>query len=838
MPSPSARHVGGETDGAPEVQIRDTPAVRVRHPADLLGLVLTVLGIALVLVLAVYAHGTTTGLTEDVRGFASIVRRILFMPVAVLLGLITLIAPISVLTELVVRRHFRHAIETVAAAVLGVLTALAATWLITGFGGEALTTSFSILVSGRWTVTIPALIAGTAALVTAAGTRNQRRTVAWSWNLLWIGLGVVLITGQVTLPGALITVLLGRSVGLGLRYAFGVRSGRAYGSSLVEGIRRAGLEPASLIRAGAANPDQAEASHATDPATLAITRYRDNRIYAMSTTDGEELDVVVLDGDRQVVGMLTWFWRSMRFRGIDGRAIVSLRQTVERAALLSYAAWAAGVCTPRLRGIAEAEDSMILIQDHTPGAVPLRDVPERAITNRVLSAVWEQLGIAHEAGLAHRALTSDVVLVGPDQVPCPAPAGSRRKPKLPTVRLTGWEYGDVASSDLARRLDISHMLIALALRVGAERAVASAARVFSDAELAAIGPLLQLIVMPRATRDEARQRRGVLVEVREALISRIPAAVVQPERLVRFGVRTVVTIALTTVAMVVVVATISFDQITAAVANASPWWAALTFLLGLTAFLGAAVALVAFSPVRLPLWRTTLVQASAAFVALVAPAGVGPAAINLRLLVRRGVSSSLAAASVGLVQVSQLVSTIGLLLVFSLVSGRESALELPSATVLVALALVAVLVALALLVPPLRRWVARRTVPVWRATWPRLLHMLGQPRRFVVAAAGNLLVTLSYVGAFYASLSAFGIEMSLIDLALIYLLGNAAGAVVPSPGGLGPVEVALIGSLSASGGVPVAIATSVVVLFRGLTFWARVPVGWLAMRSLQRSGDL
>src|SRR5690606_5929081 len=108
-----------------------------------------------------------------------------------------------------------------------------------------------------------------------------------------------------------------------------------------------------------------------------------------------------------------------------------------------------------------------------------------ALTDGVLDAIWEQLQTAHSSGIAHRALTSDVVLVRTDG---------------PVVLLTGWESGDVASSELARRLDVSHLVALLALRVGAERAVASAGRVLHDADLTKIGPLLQSIALPRATR--------------------------------------------------------------------------------------------------------------------------------------------------------------------------------------------------------------------------------------------------------------------------------------------------------------------------------------------------
>lgn len=828
-----ARTQPGET-----VHIVDTPTARVHHPADLVGIVLCAIGIVGVVVLALYAQGTTSGITEDVRGFASVLRRILFLPVAVLEGLITLVAPAAVLTELVLRRLARQAFEALAAAVVGTLLALATAWLLTAAGSMELQAAFSVWSRGERVVTIPALLAGTVALLTASGTRNRRRTLPASWNLLWLGLGVTVVTGLVTLPGALITALLGRMVGLGVRYVAGVQSERAYGAALAAGIRRAGFRPAALVQVrDVASDVPVEGSAPQDLAALALTRSTANRVYAMTTEEGERLDVVVLDGDRHVVGLLTRFWRSLRLRGLDGRVVVSLRQAAERAALLSHAAWGAGVCTPRLRTIAEADDSMLLVQEHAENAMPLSALPPEAMTDEVLDAVWEQLRIAHTAGLAHRALTADVVLVDRTGQAC------RREGEHPhdgpVALLTGWEQGDVASSDLAQRMDVSQLLALLALRVGAERAVESAARVLHDEELASIGPLLQTIALPPATREEARSRRGVIPELREALLARLPEADVEPERLVRFGARTVLMITLVIAAAVVVLTTFNFNRIMDAFSAAEPWWAAVAFGLGLVTFLGSAMALVAFAPVRLPLWRTTLVQTAAAFVSLMAPAGIGPAALNLRMLARRGVAYPLAVASVGLVQVSQLVTTLLLLVVLSLVSGEGSALQqVPPTTVLLALAGVVVLGALALAVPQVRQWAVEKVQPVWRQTWPRFVRLLAEPRRFAVAVAGNLIMTLGYLGAFYASLQAFGRELSLIDLAIIYLGANAAGSIIPSPGGLGTVETALALALGSAGGLPPAIAASVVVLFRGLTFWARLPFGWLAMRYLQRTGEL
>ncbi len=158
----------------------------------------------------------------------------------------------------------------------------------------------------------------------------------------------------------------------------------------------------------------------------------------MLAEDDVRRDVVVLDGDRQVVGFLTRFWRSLRLRGSEGRAAISLRAAAERTALLSYAARAAGVRTPRLLGVAESADSMVLVQEHATGAVSLRDLPVEDVTGSVLNEAWRQLRLAHSAGIAHRALTSDVVLVSHEPATgaprCGSPGGSRATSRRPSSR--------------------------------------------------------------------------------------------------------------------------------------------------------------------------------------------------------------------------------------------------------------------------------------------------------------------------------------------------------------------------------------------------------------------
>ncbi|GAA3225852.1 hypothetical protein GCM10010488_29150 [Oerskovia jenensis] len=905
------RPVGDGTD--PTVMIVDTPESRVRHPSDLVGIVLCALGIALVMFMSVYAHGTTAGVAEDVQGFSDLLARILFIPVAVLEGLVTLAIPTAVLIELGIRKLGRQVVESIAAAALGMVLGIALTYSVMMFGSDDLIQGLSVRIRGEWQLSIPGYVAAISGLLTAAGPRTRRRTVAWSWNLLFIALGVVLITAQVSLPGAIITLLLGRIAGNTVRWVSGVRSERAYGPHLVDGVRRAGYSPTALVRvrdvsqpaelaeaaedpitevnsdgeitaevhvgvvriagsdedsaltadarltgdhlSGALGQGISEPAEApSDPAAIALARSGDNRVYAMFTEDGVRRDVVVLDGDRQVVGFLTRLWRSLRLRGIEGRAAISLKAVAERTALLAYAARAAGVRTPRLLGVAESDDSMILVQEHAVGAVSLRDLPDDEVTDAVLTEAWHQIQLAHDAGLSHRALTSDVMLVSRGEPGGAAthPAGSSTATTSVDLRpddetgpddsevkvwLTGWEQGDIASSELSRRMDLTQMVALLALRVGAERAVASAVSVLPGEDIAAIGPLLQSIALPVSTREEMRANKELFKDLRAALVERLPETDVEPQRITRFGARTIITLTLTIVAVTVVVTTMNFQQIADAVSTANPWWAVISFALGVLTWFGAALTFVAFSPVKLPMLRATLTQMAGSFVALAAPAGIGPAALNLRMLTKRGVSTPMAVATVALVQVSQFVVTILLLVVLSMTARSGGLIKLPSTTVLLAITGVALAIIATLLVPAVRRWVLAKIRPTVQQVWPRLSEMLSQPGRLALGFGGNIVMTLGYVLAFDAALAAFGQELALVDVAVIYLVGNAAGAAVPTPGGLGTIEIALTAGLTAAG-IPPAIATSATILFRVATYWARIPIGWGAMRFLQRKGDL
>lgn len=819
------------------ITLIDTPLQRVRHPGDLIGLVLAILGIVFVIILAIYANSTAEGVTQDVRAFGSALRRIFALPISVLEAIATLILPALVVTELVIRRAGRQVVESVAAWLVG----LGAGWLfvkgIESWASPLLLKGLTVTVDGESLLALSPYVMGLTSFLTTSGRRGRRRMVTWSWNTLWVVLIIAALTDEVTLLSALLSVLVGRMVGLAIRYLVGVASERAYGDQLIAGIRSAGIEPARIIRVhnlldqpGALRPAAAESKAArenlprpADPDSAeALDRSGDHRVYAVTDADGERRDVVVLDGDRQVVGFLARTWRAIRLRGLDRRGGVSLRQAGERAALLAYAAHAAGVRTPAFLGLAEVEDSMVLAFEHPEASRSFRDLEPEEFTDEILEQVWEQLLLAHRGGLAHRQLSADTILVDEDS----------------KVWITAWESGDVSSSELARRMDLSHALTMLALRVGAERAVASAAKVLSVGDLESMGPLIQSVALPSATRAESRIVKKALQETRQAVVEAVPSAELEPVRLVRFGMRTVLMIAATVIALIVIATTLNLDSIVAAVRNASPWWTIVAFVLGLLTHVGASMALVGFAPMKLPFGRVLMVEVGASFVKLVAPAGIGPAALYLRFLNRRGVRTSLAVATVALVQVAGFVVTVLLLIVFSLATGNTGALrQLPDGALLAVVGIIAVAVAVIMAIPGLRTWIWKKVSPPLKQTWPRLVDVLGQPKKLALGIGGNLIMTIGYVACFGATLAAFGESLPLLDLALVYLVSNTLGSLIPTPGGIGAVEGSIAIGLGLVG-VDSAVALSAAVLFRVLTYWARAPLGWLAMNYLQRQGDL
>ena len=148
-----------------------------------------------------------------------------------------------------------------------------------------------------------------------------------------------------------------------------------------------------------------------------------------------------------------------------------------------------------------------------------------------------------------------------------------------------------------------------------------------------------------------------------------------------------------------------------------------------------------------------------------------------------------------------------------------------------------VLVAIGVLVGSRFLAVRRIVTAVLGAARVLAAHLRQRPTRIVTGLGASGALTIAHVVAFACCVHAVGGHAPALSLTAIYLGAASAGSLVPTPAGVGPVEAAMIGGLCAAG-VSLPTATGATVLCRLVTVWAPAIPGWLALRSLRRSGLL
>ena len=222
----------------------------LRRPRDLVSAVITLLAIVGVMVVTVYGSSTALAVIRDVRTATSgIITSILFMPVNALEGLIGFFLPAALVIDMAWHRRWR----TLATGALAVASAAAFTygllWLFSRyFPLSPITGQLSdSLVEQTYFKLIP-YVAVVSAILTVAGSGKRAKTTRWGWPLLSLVLVLSVLQGNQTLPGALITALLGVLCGLMWRYIAGDVPDRATGADLVKLVRRAGVDAQLVVR--------------------------------------------------------------------------------------------------------------------------------------------------------------------------------------------------------------------------------------------------------------------------------------------------------------------------------------------------------------------------------------------------------------------------------------------------------------------------------------------------------------------------------------------------------------------------------------------------------------
>ncbi|MGW1023082.1 lysylphosphatidylglycerol synthase transmembrane domain-containing protein [Streptomyces sp. NPDC002577] len=858
---------------------------RVHRPSDLMRLLVGVLAIVVVLAIAGFAHGTTSGLEQDINKGTGQAPDLLIKIAGLASSIAILLVPVAFAIERLIKRDGLRIADGVLAAVLAHGVTLATDLWVAKAAPNSIQDALTQPSPGdihALTDPVHGYLAPVIAYMTAVGMSRRPRWRAVLWVVVVLDAFSMLVTGYTTAFSILLTVLIGWTVAYGTLYAVGSPNVRPTGQTLLAGLRHVGFHPVSAARV----PDAASENGDR------------GRRYFVTLEDGPPLDVTVVDREQQAQGFFYRVWRRLTLRGITTRrSLQSLRQALEQEALLAYAAIAAGANAPRLIATSElGPDAVILVYEHLGGRT-LDAVPDEEITDALLHDTWRQVKALQSRRIAHRRLAGDAILVDPSG----------------KVILTDLRGGEIAAGDLVLRMDIAQLLTTLGLRVSAERSVASAVAVLGPDAVADCLPMLQPIALTRTTRatlrrlgrersqrereavlaaaeagkaagteeteaagdqpvvdkrsgkdavraekhavraakraekraidealEEAREE-DLLTQIRHQVLLIRPQAPVEPARLERIRPRTLLSFMAGAIGAYFLLSQLTHIEFGTLFAEAEWGWVAAAVLFSALSYFAAAMSLLGFVPERVPFLRAVSAQVAGSFVKIVAPAAVGGVALNTRFLQRAGVRPGLAVASVGASQLVSLGAHILLLGAFGYLTGTEKTPSLsPSRTVIAGLLTVAVLVLVVTSIPFLRKFVATRVRSLFAGVVPRMLDVLQRPQKLITGIGGVLLLTACFVMCLDASIRAFGdasTSLSLASVAVVFLAGNALGSAAPTPGGVGAVEATLTVGLIAVG-LPKEVAAPAVLLYRLLTLWLPVLPGWLFFNHLTRKGAL
>jgi undecaprenyl-diphosphatase len=269
-------------------------------------------------------------------------------------------------------------------------------------------------------------------------------------------------------------------------------------------------------------------------------------------------------------------------------------------------------------------------------------------------------------------------------------------------------------------------------------------------------------------------------------------------------------------------------------------WVGPVILASLATYAGAALGLASSVAQRVSYPPALAVSLAGSFVNRLAPVKVAGAALNIRFLQRRGIDPLAAVAGAGLIAVAGMIGHLSITGVALLGAGSGGGLpfELPDVKwIFGGVALVLILIGVAIWVPQAAKLVREQVLPAIRKTQEGLRELARQPRKIIGLIVGGLLVPLSYSLCLYFSTQAFGADISLAAVAVVFLTLGTIASAAPTPGGVGAVEAALIAGLT---GVGLASQTAVasVFLYRLATFWVPVLPGWGAFTWLRHADEV
>jgi uncharacterized membrane protein YbhN (UPF0104 family) len=769
-----------------------------RRTNDILRLVFATLFLAAVITSSLITRNDWVALEKSISDIVGILTPTQSNVVYLVYGIAILVLPFAILTGLIVGRQWKL-LGAYAAA--GLIAVLALSIRSNGIAAprwhfdlsERLNTVLSqFLDDPRW-------IAMLAAVLTVSGPWLPARWRRWWWTLLLAFVPIHLFVSAVVPARSLLGLAVGWFVGALTVLVVGTPALEVPLAGAVRALdrRRFVVSALTVVRPAGSGP----------------------LILSAQTDDAASPLVVEMYGPNQRSGgALRQLWRKLSLRNDETAPLqTSMRRAVEHRALIAIAIADIGIANTDTVAVATLDRGWMLYT-HTPErGAGIDSNPDGA----AVAEVWQSLHALHDHLVSHGDLRSTEITV----------EGGK-------ALFGGFGNAEYGVSDVQMQADIAQLLVTTSAIFGAGPAVAAAIDVFGANTVLAASRRLTKSAMPQRLRESVTDAKTVMSAARDEVKRQTGADQIKAETITRFTRYQVVQLVLLVALVYVAYPFIStVPAFFAELRTANYWWALLGLAVSALTYLGAAAALWASASESVSFRNLAIMQVANTFAATTTPAGVGGLALSTRFLQKSGLGALRATAAVALQQTVQVITHVALLIFFSFAAGASADLShfVPSTTVLYLIGGAALgVLGTFMFVPKARRWLATAVRPRLKEVAGDLVELAREPKRLGLIVLGCAATTLGAALALWASIEAFGGDTSFVTVTVVTMIGGTLASAAPTPGGVGAVEAALIGGLAAFG-LPAAIAVPSVLLYRVLTCWLPVFIGWLVMRWLTKN---
>lgn len=711
-------------------------------------------------------------------------------------GVAILGLPFAILIGLIISRQWKLLAAYAVAGLLAVLslsirsTGLAAPNWHFDLSERLATTLAHFLDDPRW-------IAMLAAMLTVSGPWLPARWRRWWWALLLAFVPIHLVVSAIVPARSLLGLAVGWFVGALVILVVGTPALEVPLDGAIRALTRRGH----------------------DVSGLTVVRPAGRGPLVLAAASDIPIVVELYGPNQRSGGALRQLWRKLRLRTTETSPLhASMHRAVEHRALMAIAIGDLGISNTEIISVASLDRGWTLCARTPPRGTPIGACAQHTPVGRI----WESLHRLHRHQISHGDLRGKEITVADDG----------------TVLFSGFGNAEYGATREQLHSDIAQLLVTTSSLYDAPSAVAAAIETFGRNTVLAASRRLTKTAVPARLRAAVPDVGAVIAAGREEVKRQTDTEKIQTKTITRFTRSQLIQLVLLGALVYVAYPFISavptfFTQLQ----RANWWWALLGLTVSSLTYVGAAGALWAAANGAVSMRNLAIMQVANTFAATTTPAGVGGLALSTRFLVKGGLSTLRATAAVALQQSVQVIVHVILLIVFTTAAGASADLShfVPSATLLYLIAGVALGIAGTFgLVPNLRRWLATAVRPRISEVSADLVDLAREPKRLGLIVAGAAGTTLGAALALWASVEAFGGSTSFVTVTVVTMVGGTLASAAPTPGGVGAVEAALIGGLAAFG-LPAAIAVPAVLLYRVLTCWLPVFVGWPVMQWLTRN---